>query len=79
MNDKIETAEDYKKLKTEVRQYLKDKVQPLVVRDFQRYSDIYPILYEIRQCLFMLDKQGLMNNYLKLRKNIESNEMAEKN
>jgi hypothetical protein len=77
--DKIETAEDYKKLKTEVRQYLKDKVQPLVVRDFQRYSDIYPILYEIRQCLFMLDKQGLMNNYLKLRKNIESNEMVEKN
>ena len=67
-----ETAEDFRKLKEEIRKYLQDKVQPMVSKNYKGYVDIYPVLYDIRHSLFILDRQGLINGYLKLRKKIES-------
>jgi|WetSurSiteA1Bulk_404760.scaffolds.fasta_scaffold03412_7 hypothetical protein len=76
---KIETAKDFRQLKTEICEYLQDTVQPLILTNYSGYIDIYPILYDIRSAMLKADRESLMNNYINLRKKINSYETMEKN
>lgn len=71
-------AEDFMKLRKEIRDYLERIIRPLIKTDFGKYIEICPDLYEIRRGLFLGDRERVMNNYLKLRKSIESNETSKK-
>ena len=71
-------ANDFRKLRQEIKEYLDKTIRPLIEKNFQAYIEICPFLYEIRRGLFLADRERVVNNYLKLRKSIESYEMAKK-
>lgn len=63
---------DFNKLKAEVRTYLENVVTPLINFDYKRYAEVIsPILYELRNAMFLGDREKTMNEFIKLRKAVK--------